>query len=334
MKAVKILLCVVALSLFVVQGAFAEVSLSADVETNTTVEMDSNGSDLTDMNNDGRVKFTLESKMENEEGFFGAAKGSAEIKITGEAEASDAYVQVGTAGWNLKVGRYEAEGLFAKGEDVYVADAGGPGTVETNKSRGRTAGALGLQFSPSETMTVEINTIVGNADDYEGETATLGMNKVGFRPALILSAGAISTSVGVDYYMEMPDDSDADREYTALGAGGKLEFALSDAMKIGGAFGYLAEEGKDENGDDAEDETTMSFSGYLTMGLGDDTLGIGAMMTQRDEADDSQMQGFVSYAHALPVEGLKVKFCGSFAQWSDGDDVTAYGGRMRFNYDF
>jgi hypothetical protein len=330
MKAVKILLCVVALSLFVVQGAFAEVNWSADVETNTTIEMDSNGADLMDMTNDGRVKATVESKMENEEGFFVAGKGQAVLNIDGTASTDDAYVQVGTAGWNLRVGRYEAEGLFAKGEDVYVADAGGPGTVETNKSRGRTAGAIGLQFTASETMTVEINTVVGSTDDYQ-DTA---VNQVGFRPAIIMSAGAVSLSAGADYYMLMPDDSDSDVEYTALGAGGKLEFSLSDAMAIGGAFGYLDEEGKDAAGDTVEEETSMSFSGYLTMAMGDNTLGIGAMMTMRDEADDSQLNAFVSYAMALPVEGAKVKFAGSFSQWSDGDDVTAFGGRVRFNYDF
>lgn len=330
MKTVKILLCVVAVSLFFVQGAFAEVSLSADVETNTTVEMDSNGSDTMALTNDGRVKFTLESKTENEEGMFAAATGSAEIAITGDVDASDAYFQLGSESWNLRVGRYEAEGLFAKGEDVYIADAGGPGTVETNKSRGRTAGAIGLQFTASESMTVEINTVVGGADDYQ-DTA---VNQVGFRPVLILSAGAVSASVGADYYMLMPQDSDSDTEYTALGAGGKLEFSVSDALAIGGAFGYLDEEGKDAAGDTVEEETTMSFSGYLTMAMGDNTLGVAGMMTMRDKADDSQMDALISYAMPLPVEGATVKFGGSFSQWSNGTDTTAFGGRVRFNYDF
>jgi hypothetical protein len=191
MKAVKILLCVVALSLFVVQGAFAEVELLADIETNTTVEMDSNGSDLTDITNNGRVRFKLNSKTENEEGMFFSGHGSAEIKITGEVAAKDAYVKLGTAGWNLRVGAYEAEGLFAKGEDVYVADAGGPGTVETKKSRGRTAGGIGLQFTASESMTVEINTVIGDGDTYQDAA----VNKVGFRPAIIMSAGAVSFSL-------------------------------------------------------------------------------------------------------------------------------------------
>lgn len=330
MKAVKILLCVVALSLFVVQGAFAEVSLSADIETNTTVEMDSNGTDTMALSNDGRVKFTMESKMENEEGMFAAAKGSAEVKITGEVDASDAYFQLGTGGWNLRVGRYEAEGLFAKGEDVYVADAGGPGTVETNKSRGRTAGAIGLQFTASESMTVEINTVVGDGGTYQDAA----VNQLGFRPAIIMSAGAVSVSAGADYYMLMPQDTDSDVEYTALGAGGKLEFSLSDAITIGGAFGYLDEDGKDAAGDTVEEETTMSFSGFLTMAMGDNTLGVGAMMTMRDKADDSQMAGFISYAMPLPVEGATVKFAGSFAQWSNDEDTTSFGGRVRFNYDF
>jgi hypothetical protein len=333
MKAVKILLCVVALSLFVVQGAFAEIEWSADAETNTTVEMDSNGSDEMDIDNDGRVRFKLNSKTENEDGMFFSGHGSAEIKIGGDVAAKDAYIKLGTAGWNLRVGAYEAEGLFAKGEDVYIANAGGPGTVETKKSRGRTAGGIGLQFTASESMTVELNTVVGSTDDYQ-DTA---VNQLGFRPAIIMKAGAVSLSAGVDYYMLMPKDSDSDVEYTALGAGGKLEFALSDAIKLGGAFGYEDVEGKDTAGDTAEEETTMSFSGYVKMGMGDNTLGAGAVMSMRDKADDSQISGYVSYIMPLPVEGAKVKFGGSFSSYSapsGGDDATAFGGRVRFNYDF
>ena len=61
---------------------------------------------------------------------------------------------------------------------------------------------------------------------------------------------------------------------------------------------------------------------------------IGGMMTMRDKADDSQMAGFLSYAMPLSVEGAKVKFGVSFAQHSNAADATAFGGRVRFNYDF
>jgi hypothetical protein len=331
MKAVKILLCVLVASLLVVPAAVAEINWSANMRSQWTVESASNGADTMSISGGDRLLLTLESKTENEEGMYAAGKGQALLKTDGTAAVDDAWLELGTSSFSVKLGRFEAEGLFAKGEDVFVIEApGGPGTVETNKSRGRTNAGAAIKFSPSETMAIEIATALGGADDYQ-ETA---VNQVGFRPALILSAGALSASVGADYYMLMPQDSDLDTEYTALGAGGKLEFSLSDTITLGGAFGYLDEEGKDAAGDTVEEETTMSFSGYLTMAMGDSTLGVGAMMTMRDEADDSHLQGFVSYAMPLPVEGATVKFCPSFASYSNGEDTSAFGGRVRFEYDF
>ena len=340
MKAVKILLCVLVASLLVVPAAVAEINWSATMRSQWTFESASDGADTMNIVGGDRLLLELESKTENEDGMYAAGKGQALLKTDGTVAMDDAWLELGTSSFSAKLGRFEAEGLFAKGEDVFVISApGGPGTVETNKSRGRTNAGIAIKFSPSETMAVEIASVLGDVsgtyiDLTTGDIYSIQMNQLGIRPALILSAGALSASVGADYYMMMPDDTDADEEYTALGAGGKLEFSLSDTMKVGGAFGYLDEEYKDAAGDTYGEETTMSFSGYLTMNMGDNTLGIGAMMTMRDEADDSHMQGFVSYAMALPVEGAKVKFCGSFAQWSDHDDVTAFGGRVRFNYDF
>jgi hypothetical protein len=354
MKAVKILLCVLVASLLVVPAAFAEVNVAGSMRAQFTVESTSNGSDEMILSGGDRLKFTVSGKTENEDGMFAGAQAQAMIKTDGTVGVDDAWLEVGTPTFSAKIGRFEAEGLFSMGEDIFVIAApGGPDAVETNKSRGRTNAGAALRFSPSETMAIEIGTVLGGADDYsytvsstdlgtittstgsvigytEEVTGSYSMNMIGFRPVLILTAGAATIKAGVDYYMERPRDSDNDREYDALGAGADLAFQVSDTMKVGGSFGYLKEDGKDGNGNDAEDETSMSFSGYLTMNMGDNILGLAAKMTMRDEADDSHIQGYVSYQMPLPVEGAWVKFCPSFASYSNGEDTSAFGGRVRF----
>lgn len=343
MKAVKILLCVLVASLLVVPAAFAEVNLAGSMRSQFTFESTSDGTDEIHLSGGDRLKFTVSGKTENEDGMFAGAQAQAMLKTDGTAGIDDAWLELGTPSFSVKLGRFEAEGLFSMGEDIFVISAGGPDAVETNKSRGRTNAGAAVRFSPSETMAIEIGTVLGDVsesyvlfdpttgDIYEVE---VNLNQVGFRPVLILTAGAFTVKVGADYYMLMPDDSDNDAEYTALGAGADLAFQLSDTVKLGGSFGYLDEEAKDPDGETFGEETTMSFSGYLTMNMGDNILGVGAKMTMRDEADDSHMQGYVSYQMPLPVEGAWVKFCPSFASYSNGEDTTAFGGRVRFEYDF
>jgi hypothetical protein len=331
MKAVKILLCVLVASLLVVPAAFAEVNVAGSMRSQFTFESTSDVTDEMNIVGGDRLKFTVSGKTENEDGMFAGAQAQAMLKTDGTAGVDDAWLEFGTSSFSAKIGRFEAEGLFSMGEDIYVIAApGGPDAVETNKSRGRTNAGAAVRFSPSETMAIELATALGDGGTYE-DTAT---NQVGFRPVLILTAGALTVKAGADYYMLMPKDSDNDAEYTALGAGADLAFNLSDTVTLGGSFGYLDEEGKDVAGDTVGEETTMSFSGYMTMHMGDNILGVGAKMTMRDEADDSHMQGYVSYQMPLPVEGAWVKFCPSFASYSNSEDTSAFGGRVRFEYDF
>jgi hypothetical protein len=343
MKAVKILLCVLVASLLVVPAAFAEVNLAGSMRSQFTFESTSNGTDEMNIVGGDRLKFTVSGKTENEDGMFAGAQAQAMLQTDGTAAVDDAWLEIGTSSFSAKIGRFEAEGLFSMGEDIYVIDApGGPDAVETNKSRGRTNAGAAVRFSPSETMAIEIATVLGDVSETylvvdafgDVEVVEVDMNQVGFRPVLILTAGALTVKAGADYYMLMPDDSDNDAEYTALGAGADLAFNLSDTVTLGGSFGYLDEDAKDSAGETFGEETTMSFSGYLTMNMGDNILGVGAKMTMRDEADDSHMQGYVSYQMPLPVEGAWVKFCPSFASYSNSEDTTAFGGRVRFEYDF
>ncbi len=76
----------------------------------------------------------------------------------------------------------------------------------------------------------------------------------------------------------------------------------------------------------------------MKMPIGEaDQLGLAGGYTTEDVNDSNHMYGYVSYVHQLPVEGAKVKFGASFANATDmggKDDGTAFGARVRFNYNF
>jgi hypothetical protein len=328
-----VILAVLAMMVFAPQ-AYAEISMSANIETNTTFEADSNGTDEVLYDNGGRVETILESKMENEDGMFAAGKGCFELGIDGSVGMCDVKFELGNPSFTLIVGRYEDEGLFSKGEDVYIAGTGASQWYEANKVRGRDVDALGVKFAMGENMTFITRLGYDNDDD---------MNELGVRPVLMMNAGVLSLKVGGEYLLKTPFDTDADDEETWFGGAVDLGFQVSDTLKIGGTATYGKNEVTTVTVDDVTgvstktdtEETVMSDTFYVTIGMGDNTLGLAAGYTMEDEADTNELWTLVSYAMPLPVDGAKVKFGASFAQGDDGvDEPTAFGVRLRFNYDF
>jgi hypothetical protein len=313
--------------------AFAEMSIGANVETNTTFEAHSNGTDETIYNNDGRVEVVIEAKAENDNGMFAGGKGCFEAQVNGGMGVCDVMFMLGNPSFTLKVGRYEDEGLFSKGQDIYVAGTGASQWYEANKVRGRDVDAMGVSFAMGENMT--FITRLGYDNDN-------GMNELGVRPLIKMSAGTLSIKAGGEYLIMKPFDSDADDEETWFG--GAVDIALNMGnITIGGTGTYGKNEVTTVVVDDMtgvsstvdSEETIMSDTVYVTVAMGDNSLGLGAGYTMEDEADTNEMFGFVSYAMALPVDGAAVKFGASFAQGDDGvDEPTAFGARVRFWYAF
>jgi hypothetical protein len=364
MKALKILLAVAVAVMMMSSVALAELSISANVEVNTdfksTTEESSvaGGSDTeeTVFEQGGRVKVTFEEKTEAESGLYAALKGSFEIKDDGSAAGSDAYFELGSAGWLMKVGRVEGEGLYGKGADIYIVGApGAPGRYEVNKSRGR--GDIGglFAFMPSDALKAEVDMMYSSNDDN---------NIMGARPLVKFSASGLTVKAGVDYYMESPKNADAKGEVTKLGFGGNAEFAM-DPITLGASVGMLTDGGKDavpvvddlgiptgEVGEvDKDEEKTLSVFGYAKMSMGVGTLGVGGGMTtfEYDKAstEKSMMEFYGSFDAPLPVDGAAIKLGVSYAtaklekQGVDADGVpiedqenSAFGGRLRLWYEF
>jgi hypothetical protein len=332
----KVLLLTLAVCMIFAQGAFAEIDLSANVETNTTFEAKTSSADVdtTHFPNDGRVEVILESKTENEDGMFFAGKGCFEVQVDGSMGVCDVYAALGNESITLKVGHWEAEGLWSKGQDIYVADAGAASFYEANKVRGRDPDGIGVIMNMGENMTLDAKMAYDNSD---------GWNKIGARPIVILKAGDMTIEVGGEYLLETPEDSDSDDENTWFGGAVDLEVAMGN-VTLGGSATYGKNETTTVTVDDTTavetktetEETYMSGVGFVKIAMGDNTLGLAGGFTQQDEADTNQMFTYVSYAMPLAVEGAAIKFGASYSTGDAGtdDDPTAFGVRVRFNYDF
>jgi hypothetical protein len=361
----RVLLATMSAVLLVVPAVFAEttpsMSISGDVETNTTAEFLDNGdNNTTSMANDGRTHIKFEGRVDSDTGWFAYAKGDAMIDASATTGVDDAYVEFGTEAFSFLIGRYEAPGAFGKGQDTYIAEApGAPGRYQADYARGRFSGVnnMALKFGDSG---FELGVIVGGLDegtiygvttDPDTGVSTPGVveieqatNGYGVRPHYTLSTDTMTIKVAAEYLALMPKDTDAsDAELNQMGGGVNVEGSYG-TVTTGASFAYGQITGKDDAGVDLYDQTTMSSFLYATMSVGEtDSFGLAGGYTLLDVdtvTEDNMFELFASYNHKLPVEGLWIKFAGSYAgstQEPDGGssvDTSAFGLRMRVNYDF
>ncbi len=342
----------VACAAFMAMPAYAELKTFANVETNTDVKTTSvdSGSSTTDktaFENGGRVEFGFNGRAENEAGYFAAGKGCAEIKIGGGLTECDVWFSLGTPSVALKVGHWEAENLFSKGQDIYLIEV--PGAVkryQANAARGRGPNGAGVVLNLGKALKLDTKISYDS-----GKIGNVDANKMGVRPVVIYNASGIKVKAGAEYLMATPQNGDDLGEETTLGFGldtsatfGNITVGAAGAMKTEG--GKKVIETKDAEGNvistkevDKDDVATTSAAGYLTFNniAGKDSAGLGAGYTTEDVHDSSHMYVFGSYAHNLPVEGAAVKFGVSYATAADmggSNDGSAFGARVRFNYAF
>ena len=340
---------------FMAMPAYAELKLGANVETNSTISsssLDDAGQDLVKFDNDGRVETSLEARTENENGFFFAGKGCFEIQVDGGYASCDVWASLGNSSFAFKVGHWEAEDMFPKGEDVYIAEVpGAVGRYEMNKVRGRTPNGAGVVVNFSDTMSLDFRTAFDTASSDFGAAKGVGVNNLGVRPILIIKPGNLTIKLGGEYLLTSPQDSDAKGEATVFGFGGVVQAKVGN-LTIGVTGAMKSEDGKNVvNNTDAEGNVistsevdwadavkTTSAGTYVQIPVGEaDLLQVAGGFTTEDVNDSNHMYVFSSYGHQLPVEGAKIKFGVSFANASDiggSDDGTAFGARVRFNYNF
>lgn len=333
LRALVVVLCA---SLLVVPAAFAEVSatmgIAGDVETNTDFTAADDGTDSTlTWSNNGRTHIKFDGRIEGDNGWFAYGKGDAMIDVGASVGVDDAYVEFGTEAFSFLIGRYEAPGLFGKGQDTFIVGApNAPGRYQADYTRGRnTFNNIALKLG-----SIEIGAVVTTEDD---------MNLYGARPVYTLSSDAMTLKVGGEFATYMPTNSDAsDAKMTKVGGGANIEVSVGGTLGASVAYGMIT--GDDADGNALADESTLSSFVYYTMPVGDNSLGLAGgltMYTMEDVTDNTMFEGFVSFNQQLPVEGLWIKYAASFAGASfdadsgaDPDDTSAFGARVRFNYAF
>jgi hypothetical protein len=324
--------------------AFAEAKFSADAEIDTTYDSLSDGSTIGTADLGGRIRLTAEGKTENKDtGFFVAGKTEVLAKINGSAAIDDAWGQLGTKTFAVKIGRFEGEALLEPGEDVYVAKAY-TDPYKVNNARGRDNGGIAVNFNPSDSLMVELGAIYGqgsSALSYGDEAVAIDINKFGFRPLVKFTAGNITVKGGADMYFETPKDQDIDGTYSEIGFGGEINAKVSNiTVNVGAGSSKNKVEDYDILYGASLEETITTIMGFVNIPVGENLLGFGAAMTNLDEADVNETYGFAVYELKLPVENAWLKFAVSFASATDvptddgTEDVTDVGGRVRLNYTF
>ncbi len=321
------------LSTVLVSTANAEFGIGADVEIDTDYLKNENLSS-SDSDNDfdmgGRVKVSITGDHKVNDTVVLSGVGQLLIKEDGSTGVDDAYFRLGSDVWGIKFGRYEAIDLHSKGADTLLLTWEGIEYYQANAARGRIddAGQIGLEISPSDRFTFNLDTVWGETDGDGGVTPNEDAI-AGFRPAIQVNiTDALQLTAGYDYL----EDGDSETK----GAGIALSYA-ADAftLKLNVADGT-----KETAGAEDWDNTSININAVF----GD--FGIGYVNVDDDNSGFSSdtIYGHYQFSNLMGNENAAAKIGLSYtdpdAVFIDEDTGAAsssdsgYGIRLRFNYTF
>lgn len=302
----RVLLVAMCVALLAVPAAFAELtptlSLSGDVETNTTLYGDNTevrgGDDITALitNQAGRVRLTIDGRLESDTGMYAAAKAQSMLGTNGIASVDDAWIEVGKNTFGYRVGRFEAEGLYSKGNDILVVTPRNipgvyyQGRYEGNYARGRFSTGIDNHslIWDGERNYFELGFVYGGifqtgpilittVDPVTGVPVQtivnleFGFNSFGFRPVYKYAGDSLQFRIGFDGLFSRPqEDKIATDDYTGdnkaaqdlMGASGDIQWGFG-AGKLGVSLAYGLRSGKAIDGED--DDEVGQFSSFLWM---------------------------------------------------------------------
>jgi hypothetical protein len=308
------------------------VRSKVEVDFNTTENAAADGGDLEETvfggEAEGNVTFGATSPMEDM-GLTASAQVTL-IMEDGGASSDDAWVALSNETVELKMGRFEAEDLHGFGNDFKVPEApGAPSDYQANSARGRTTTGVSVTMNTSDAMMVSVGGVIG------------GDNFFGIRPLIKFSTGAVTVTGGGEYYVEFPTDNDAEEQATTIGFGGKVELGVG-AMNVAVAAAYGIFGGQDANGDDLDDDTKLTTTGWMTMPVGEaGTLGLGARYVLEDldaESDDNtSIRVYASYeVKPFMNDNMQLDIGGGYGGADLVGDIknSSFGvaGRLRYNF--
>jgi hypothetical protein len=286
----------------------------------------------------GRIEINVSGKAEAN-GYFVAGKGSVIAGKAGTpAGVDDAWVQAGSAAFDVKLGRFEAADLYATPGDVFRI--GGDGLRTTNVLRGRVGDRLHMALTANVAPGVSLE--VGIVDAKEVSTSAApnpnpnnlvpavgakGGSK-GIRPSVGLSFGAFSGRVGFETG-KTEDLTTAGvltdtASFTTVGATTKFD--------LGGGMAVRANFSTGKTKSVTEVKNTSVLLGFDVAGL---NLSVESGKTTAGSAETKTRGVFAAYAIPLfDIKGATITpAIGSYST-DTGTKVSQTKAGFRVNYGF
>lgn len=294
-------------------AAFAAPAFDANIELDSTYR---SGSAVAAANKglgqSGRVELNAFSKAGAN--MFVAARASFLAKKDGNVGTDDMWIQLGNAGGDLKLGRFEGADLFPLAQDTLINHAGnvyGANTLRGRKgdSEFHAAGTLNLGGG----LALELGLV-------DNKTAARGV-----RPVLAYSAGALTARLGFE-----------SGEYVAVGAAAANKFSGVGAT-VGYDFGGFKLTANVASGE--RDATTRDGQSAFAVTAAMGPLVVGAISGKTEAAvgDDKVRTLYASYSMPLfDIKGASITpaLSSSTGKTGAGVETKENSFRVRLNYAF
>lgn len=282
----------------------------------------------------------------------------------------DSYVQVGQRRWDLQIGRFLAWEVYYRGQGIELytpEEAGASGTAAKppptmyllNFTRGHSfgPGQAAVHVYPLDVLGVEVAAVYGQVPDQQ--------NYLGVRPVADFRLGGLGVFGGYEYQRISAQRANDRGEETQSGYAGRLQYRFGapylrrpgepERLARGGAppgvtvgvdFAQATVERIRIEGDldTAGSFDKTSFGGFVDLDWRKSSVGLGyhhTVQKNKRGEEDTQDQGFVSYLHRLPIDGLSVKAVYGLARASLEDidagrtfDNDLQSIRVRIAYEF
>lgn len=317
----------------------AAVVLAAPAFANTTTDVSANAEFDTGFKSGddkagngsfqtGRIEINVSGKAEAN-GYFVAGKGSVLAKKdSGTAGVDDAWVQAGSAAFDVKLGRFEAADLYATPGDVFRI--GGDGLRTTNVLRGRIGDRLHMALTANVAPGVSLEVGIVDAKNVSDDTANGGKGGAkGIRPSVGLSMGAFTARIGFETG-KVNDASAASTvatdsaSFTTVGATAKFDLGSGMAVRANVSSGKVKSA--------TEEKNTSVLLGFDVAGL---NLSVESGKTTKGSAETKTRGVFAAYAIPLfDIKGATISpAIGSYST-DTGTKVSQTKAGFRVNYGF
>ena len=232
--------------------------------------------------------------------------------------------------WDVQIGRYEAWEVYHKGqglerntlEDLGAAD--GPDIYEVNYAfyRQNGFGQAAVHWYAADALRFELGSVFGN---------DLGFNSLGLRPAAIVELGPVRVKLAGEWRRLDNQEEGKKQEDEQRGGGGSIQYvgdgpgaAVPVEVGVNAAYGVVDRIDPFGRVDVGGSTDTLSLGGFLNLGVGAMSLGLGGNLTQQgDRREDPEtgasgefrhQQAFVSLKRPIIVSEASVKVVFAWAR--------------------